>query len=90
MSYRRTGNLVEIVWNFAQESKNIWNAGTLPAGFRPRMDFHAATFMADSNGVNNDHVSEVEVTIAGFVRFIAGAAISGARSIGNVLFIAAD
>lgn len=88
VSYRRTGNLVELMWNFAQESRAIWTAGTLPVGFRPRRGFHSCTFMADANGVNNNHVSEVEVTGNGSVRFIAGTAISGTRSIGNVTFIA--
>lgn len=88
VSYRLTGNLVELTWNFVQESRDIWTAGTLPVGFRPRGDFHSCTFMADAAGVNNDHVSEVEVTRNGSVRFIAGAAISRARSIGNVTFIA--
>ena len=87
--YRKVGNLVEMFWNFAQSTAHVWNAGTLPVGYRPHRSFLEPAVMANSNGVVSNNTAEVEVTEHGHVNFVCAAAVSGGRNIGHCTWIAA-
>lgn len=89
MLYRRVGNIVEMFWNFLQESAQVWKAGTLPVGYRPHTDFLEPTVRAYSSGLASNNTAEVEVTAQGSVNFFCSAAVSGGRNIGHCVWIAA-
>lgn len=89
MVYRRVGTLVEMEWNFSQQTTGIWNAGTLPIGYRPRRGVREPAMLAYSTGIISNNTAEVEVTSGGIVNFIAAAAVSGGRNIGHCVWIAA-
>ena len=87
--YRRVGFLVEMEWNFSQETKDIWNAGRLPIGYRPRHGFIEPAVLTYSTGIISNNTAEVEVTPSGIVNFIVAAAVAGGRNIGHCVWIAA-
>ena len=87
--YRRVGTLVEMEWNFSQQTIDIWNAGTLPIGYRPRRGVREPAMLANSIGVVSNNTAEVEVTSDGNVNFICAVAVSGGRNIGHSVWIAA-
>lgn len=89
MFCHRVGNIVEMFWNFLQESAQVWKAGTLPVGYRPHIDFLEPTVRAYSSGLASNNTAEVEVTANGSVNFFCTAAISGGRNIGHCVWIAA-
>ncbi|WP_444329172.1 hypothetical protein, partial [Paratractidigestivibacter sp.] len=87
--YRRVGNIVEMFWNFSQESTQVWKAGTLPVGYRPHIDFLEPTVRAYSSGLASNNTAEVEVTANGSVNFFCASPVSGGRNIGHCVWIAA-
>lgn len=87
--YRRVGNIVEMFWNFSQESAQVWKAGTLPVGYRPHIDFLEPTVRAYSSGLASNNTAEVEVTAQGSVNFFCASPVSGGRNIGHCVWIAA-
>jgi hypothetical protein len=89
VAYRKKGFLVEMYWNFAQETAEIWTAGTLPVGFRPTKSFLAPAVRTQPNGIVDNSTAEVEVMDSGAVNFICAAAVTGGRNIGHCIWIAA-
>lgn len=89
MFYHRVGNIVEMFWNFLQESAQVWKAGTLPVGYRPHIDFLEPAVRAYSSGLASNNTAEVEVTAYGRVNFFCSAAVVGGRNIGHCVWIAA-
>lgn len=89
VAYRKKGFLVEMFWNFPQETMQIFNAGTLPVGFRPAYSFLMPAVRALSNSVVSNNTAEVEVRESGEVVFIAANAMAGGRNIGHCIWIAA-
>ena len=87
--YHRVGSIVEMFWNFLQESAQVWNAGTLPVGYRPRTDFLEPAVRTYSSGLASNNTAEVEVTAHGRVNFFCPAAAVGGRNIGHCVWIAA-
>ena len=88
VAYRKKGFLVEMSWNFIQESTQLWNAGTLPVEFRPTQSFLAPAVRTSSNGTVNNDTAEVEVQKSGKVVFISAVALSQGRNIGHCIWIA--
>ena len=89
VAYRKKGFSVEMFWNFSQETTQIFNAGTLPVGFRPAHSFLMPAVRTLSNGVISNNTAEVEVRESGEVVFIAANALAGGRNIGHCIWIAA-
>lgn len=89
MAYRKRGFVVEMVWNFPQESTTIWSAGTIPVGFRPAHSFQEPSVLANTNGFVTNNTAAVNVTDAGQVSFICGTSITGGRNIGHSVWVAA-
>lgn len=89
VAYRKKGFLVEMYWNFVQETSGIWSAGTLPVGFRPPKSFLAPAVRTNQNGTVDNSTAEVKVTDSGVVSFICAAAVGGGRNIGHCIWIAA-
>ena len=88
VAYRKKGFLVEMSWNFIQESSQLWDAGTLPVEFRPTQSFLAPAVRTSSNGIVNNNTAEVEVQKSGKVVFISAVAFSQGRNIGHCIWIA--
>lgn len=89
VAYHRKGFLVEMFWNFPQETRVAFNAGTLPVNFRPAHSFHMPAVRTDSNSVVSNNTAEVEVQQSGSVVFIAANDMAGGRNIGHCIWIAA-
>lgn len=89
VAYRKRGFVVEMVWNFQQESTAIWSAGTLPVGFRPAHSFQEPSVLTNSNGIATNNVATVNVTDAGQASFICATSITGGLNIGHSVWIAA-
>lgn len=89
VAYRKRGFVVEMFWNFVQETTGLWSAGTLPVGFRPAHSFQEPAVLANSNGIVTNNTAAVNVTDAGQVSFICAASITGGRNIGHSVWIAA-
>lgn len=89
VAYRKRGFVVEMVWNFPQESTALWTAGTLPLGFRPAHSFQEPSVLANTNGFVTNNTAVVNVTDAGQVSFICGTSITGGRNIGHSVWMAA-
>lgn len=87
--YHKKGFLVEMFWNFIQESTNIFKAGTLPVGFRPAYSFLMPAVRTLPNGIVSNSTAEVEVRDSGDVVFIAASAIAQGHNIGHCTWIAA-
>lgn len=88
VAYHKKGFLVEMFWNFAQETTQIFNAGTLPVKFRPAHSFIMPAVRTSSNGIISNNTAEVEVRESGEVVFIAANAMAGGRNIGHCIWIA--
>lgn len=89
VAYRKRGFVVEMVWNFPQESTKLWSAGTLPVGFRPAHSFQEPSVLANTYGTATNNTAVVIVTDAGQVSFICGTSITGGRNIGHSVWVAA-
>lgn len=88
VAYRKKGFLVEMFWNFPQETMQVFNAGTLPVEFRPAYSFLMPAVRTLPNGIVSNNTAEVEVKESGEVVFIAGNAMAGGRNIGHCIWIA--
>lgn len=88
VAYRKIGFLVEMSWNFVQETSQLWYAGTLPVEFRPTQSLLAPAVRTSSNGTVNNSTAEVEVQKSGKVVFISAVAASQGRNIGHCIWIA--
>lgn len=88
VAYHKKGFLVEMFWNFTQETTQIFDAGTLPVEFRPAYSFITPAVRTPSNGVIINNNAEVEVRDSGKVVFIAANALAGGRNIGHCIWIA--
>lgn len=86
--YRRVGSTVEMAWNFTQETTGMWNAGTLPVGYRPRSKFIEPAVRADQYGIVSNNTAEVEVTKEGSVSFVCASVVKAGRNIGHCVWIA--
>lgn len=89
VAYRKKGFLVEMFWNFPQETIQVFNAGTLPVKFRPAHSFLVPAVRTLSNGVVSNNTAEVEVQESGSVIFIAANDMAGGRNVGHCVWIAA-
>ena len=89
VAYRKKGFLVEMFWNFLQETAQIFDAGTLPVEFRPAYSFLMPAVRTLSDGTISNNTAEVEVRDSGKVIFIAANAMAGGRNIGHCIWIAA-
>lgn len=88
VAYHKKGFLVEMFWNFPQETMQIFNAGTLPVEFRPAHSFLMPAVRTLPNGIVSNNPAEVEVKASGEVAFIAANALAGGRNIGHCIWIA--
>lgn len=88
VAYHKKGFLVEMFWNFPQETTQMFNAGTLPVGFRPAYSFLMPAVRTLPNGIVSDNNAEVEVGESGGVVFIVSNAMAGGRNIGHCIWIA--
>ena len=89
VAYRKKGFLVEMYWDFYQETSEVWQAGTLPVGFRPTESFFAPAARTQSNGIVHNSTAEVEVRKSGEVVFNCAAPVTQGRNIGHCMWIAA-
>lgn len=89
VAYHKKGFLVEMFWNFPQETAQVFNAGTLPVKFRPAHSFLMPAVRTLPNGTVSNNTAEVEVQESGVVVFIAANALAGGRNIGHCIWIAA-
>lgn len=88
VAYRKKGFLVEMLWNFMQQTTDVWSAGTLPVGFRPAKSLLAPSVRTQSNGIVHNSTAEVEVLDSGRVNFICAQAVEEGRNIGSCIWIA--
>lgn len=88
VAYRKKGFLVEMFWNFSQETADLWNAGTLPVEFRPAHSFLIPSVRARPDGIVSNNTAEVEIQASGAVIFISAAPMAGGRNIGHCVWIA--
>lgn len=88
VAYHKKGFLVEMFWNFPQETTQVFNAGTLPVGFRPAYSFLTPAVRTLPNGIVSNDTAEAEVKESGEVVFIAANALAGGRNIGHCIWIA--
>lgn len=88
VAYRKKGFLVEMFWNFTQETAHLWNAGTLPVEFRPAHSFLMPSVYTRQDGIVSNNTAEVEVKESGGIVFIAANAMAGARNVGHCVWIA--
>ena len=88
VAYHKKGFLVEMFWNFSQETMQVFNAGTLPVEFRPAYSFLMPAVRTLPNGIVSNNTAEVEVKESGEVVFIAANAMAGGRNIGHCIWIA--
>ena len=89
VAYRKKGFLVEMFWNFAQETTAAFNAGTLRVGFRPAHSFLMPAVRTLSNGIVSNNTAGVEVRESGEVVFTAANDMAGGRNVGHCIWIAA-
>lgn len=89
VAYHKKGFLVEMFWNFSQETTQIFNAGTLPVKFRPAHSFLMPAVRTLSNSIVSNNTADVEVKESGEVVFIAANDMAGGRNIGHCVWIAA-
>ena len=88
VAYHKKGFLVEMFWNFPQETTAIFRAGTLPVGFRPAHTCLMSAVRTLSNGVVSNNTAEIEVKESGEVSFIVANSMAGGRNIGHCIWIA--
>lgn len=88
VAYRKKGFLVEMFWNFSQETANLWNAGTLPVEFRPAYSFLMPSVHTRQDGIISNNTAEVEVQASGAVVFISAASTAGGHNVGHCVWIA--
>lgn len=88
VAYRKKGFLVEMFWNFTQETADLWFAGTLPVEFRPAHSFLMPAVCSRADGIVSNNTAEVEVNESGRVVFITATSVAGGRNIGHCVWIA--
>lgn len=88
VAYHKKGFLVEMFWDFPQETTQVFNAGTLPVEFRPAHSFLMPAVRTLPNGIVSNNTAEVEVKESGEVVFIAANSMAGGRNIGHCIWIA--
>lgn len=88
VAYHKKGFLVEMYWDFAQETTQAFNAGTLPVEFRPAHPFHTPAVRTLSNGIVSNNTAGVEFKESGEVVFVAANDMAGGRNIGHCIWIA--
>ena len=88
VAYRKKGFMAEMLWNFGQETTDLWVAGTLPDGFRPAKSFIEPSVLTKPGGVTSNNTANVEVADTGRVTFVCGASVNGGRNIGHSVWIA--
>lgn len=89
VAYHKRGFLVEMFWNFTQETQEIYNAGTLPVNYRPDHSFLTPSVRTLPNGIVSNNTAEVEVQQSGSVVFIAANAMAGGRNVGHCVWLTA-
>lgn len=89
VAYHKKGFLVEMFWNFSQETTQVFNAGTLPVKFRPAHSFLMPAVRTFSNGIVSNNTADVEVKESGEVVFITANSMAGGHNIGHCVWIAA-
>lgn len=67
--YRRHGTMVEMEWDYIQESVTRWNAGNIPAPLRPAVGVSGACMRCDGNGKATNGVATYEVLSNGEIYF---------------------
>lgn len=67
--YRRHGTMVEMEWDYIQESATRWNAGNIPAPLRPTVRVSGACMRCDGNGKATNSVATYEVLSDGEIYF---------------------
>lgn len=88
VAYHKKGFLVEMFWDFPQETMQVFNAGTLPVEFRPAHSFLMPAVRTLPTGIVSNNTAEVEVKESGEVVFIAANDMTGGRNIGHCIWIA--
>lgn len=88
VAYRKKGSLVEMFWNFVQETSDLWFAGTLPVEFRPAHSFLMPAVCTRADGIVSNNTAEVEVSESGRVVFITATSVAGGRNVGHCVWIA--
>lgn len=88
VAYHKKGFLVEMFWDFPQETMQTFKAGTLPVKFRPAHSFITPAVRTLPNGIVSNNTAEVEVKESGEVAFIAANSLSGGRNVGHCTWIA--
>lgn len=89
VAYHKKGFLVEMFWNFRQETTEVFHAGTLPVEFRPACSFLMPAVRTLSNGIVSNNTADVEVQASGKVTFTAANAMTEGCNIGHCVWIAA-
>lgn len=89
VAYRKKGFLVEMYWDFDQETSEVWRVGTLPVGFRPTESFLVPAARTQSGAIIHNSTAEVEVHKSGEVVFRSAAYVAQGRNIGHCMWIAA-
>lgn len=88
VAYRKKGFLVEMVWNFLQETTIVWNVGTLPVGFRPAQSFRMPSVRTKADGGIDNSTALVEVQKSGGVIFNSAYPCTGGSNVGHCVWIA--
>lgn len=76
IKYRRFNNIVIIEFSVLKEMDGWWQAGALPAGYRPDSVMHIAGYTVDDSGHPLDHVTGATVDTAGTVTIAAAAHVA--------------
>lgn len=88
VAYHKKGFLVEMYWDFTQETTQTFIAGTLPVKFRPDHSFITPAVRTLSNGIVSNNTAEIEVKESGEVAFIVANSMAGGRNVGHCIWIA--
>ncbi|MDY4041334.1 MAG: hypothetical protein SOY67_04445 [Collinsella sp.] len=84
VSCRRTGNVVELEWDFEQATGNVWAVPkALPAGLRPDRSTYFSGVATDASGNPVNKVSYCWVGWDGRTQFALPGASAGNRNCGH-------
>lgn len=89
VAYRKRGYIVEMKWNFLQQTTTLWDPPFLPNGYRPIYNLAGSCVCANSSGSPTNNIAYYEVRTTGNIRFSVATALSGGRNIGHCVFLAA-
>lgn len=89
VAYRKRGYIVEMKWNFLQQTTTLWEPSPLPSGYRPIYNLAGSCVCANSSGSPTNNIAYYEARTTGAVRFSVATALSGGRNIGHCVFLAA-